>query len=203
MPRLVAWIGRTCLAAVGWRVVGERPAEAKYVLIAAPHTSNWDFPLMMLCGMAMGVWPSWVGKDALFRPPLGWLMRALRGIPVERSSPHNMVEQLAAQFAARDALALALPPEGTRALSPYWKSGFYFIARSAGAPIALGYLDYATRQGGIGTPMHPTGDLRADMDRVRAFYAGKHGRYPELQGPVKLQAEDDAPGPARPQADRN
>lgn len=187
----VAWLARLCLAAFGWRAVGVRPAEARYVLIAVPHTSNWDFPLMLLCGMALGVWPAWVGKDALFRPPFGWLMRFLGGIPIDRSASHNMVEQLAAEFGARSRLALAMPPEGTRSLAPHWKSGFYYVATLARVPIGLGYLDYAKKEGGIGTPLLPSGDLHADMERIRAFYAGKAGRHPELQGPMRLPAEDE------------
>ncbi len=187
---LVAWIGRACLAVVGWRAIGERPSESKFVLIAAPHTSNWDFPLMLLCGMALGVWPAWVGKHTLFIPPFGRLMRRLGGIPVDRSTASSMVEQLAGQLAARTSLVLAMPPEGTRSLSPHWKSGFYYVALTAGVPIAMGYLDYARREGGIGAPIAASGDLHADMDRIRAFYADKAGRHPELQGPIRLPAED-------------
>lgn len=187
--RFIAWLGRTGLALAGWRAVGERPREAKYVLIAAPHTSNWDFPLMILCGMALGVRPAWVGKATLFRAPLGWLMRALRGIPVERAGVHNMVEQLAAAFPRQETLALAMPPEGTRAHAPHWKSGFYFVAQSAGVPIALGYVDWARKEGGIGTPIHPSGDTHADMEKIRAFYEGKQGRFPAMQGPIRLQTE--------------
>ena len=181
-----------CLAAAGWRVEGVRPQEAKYVLIAAPHTSNWDFPLMLLCGMVLGVWPAWVGKHTLFRAPFGVLMRALGGIPIDRTTSHNMVDQLAGEFAARERLALAMPPEGTRSLAPHWKSGFYYVATQARVPIALGYLDYPRKEGGIGAPILPSGDLRADMDRIRAFYSGKAGRHPESQGPVRLPAEDES-----------
>lgn len=187
----IAWGARMCLALVGWRTVGPRPAEARYVLIAAPHTSNWDFPLMLFCGMALGVWPAWVGKHTLFRAPFGGLMRALGGIPIHRAASHNMVDQLASEFGVRERLALAMPPEGTRSFAPHWKSGFYYVATQAGVPIALGYLDYTRREGGIGAPLMPSGDLRADMDRIRAFYAGKEGRYPELQGPIRLPAEDE------------
>ena len=188
----IAWGARLCLSAVGWRTVGERPSEARYVLIAAPHTSNWDFPLMLFCGMALGVWPAWVGKHTLFRAPFGGLMRALGGIPVDRAASHHMVDQLAAEFAVRESLALAMPPEGTRSLAPHWKSGFYYVATKARVPIAMGYLDYSRKEGGIGAPMLPSCDLRADMDRIRAFYAGKAGCHPELQGPIRLPAEDAA-----------
>lgn len=193
---LVSRLAVLCLAVVGWRAVGSRPQEARYVLIAAPHTSNWDFPLMLLCGMVLGVWPAWVGKHTLFRPPFGWLMRRLGGIPVERQAAHNMVDALAGEFASRTRLALAMPPEGTRARAPHWKSGFYYVATTASVPIALGYVDYARKEGGIGQPFLPSGDLRADMDLIRAFYAGKQGRYPGQQGPIRLQAED-APGAPR------
>ena len=107
-----------------------------------------------------------------------------------------MVEQLAGQLAARTSLVLAMPPEGTRSLTPHWKSGFYYVAFTAGVPIALGYLDYARKEGGIGAPIAASGDLNADMDCIRAFYAGKTGRHPELQGPIRLPAEDE-PGVTR------
>lgn len=193
VQRAVVWFGRICLAALGWRVTGEGLSEEKCVLIAAPHTSNWDFPMMLLFGMALGFWPSWVGKDTLFRPPFGRLMRALGGIPVDRSSPRNMVEQLAGRFQGCTNLVLAMPPEGTRGYSPYWKSGFYYVALIAGVPIAPSFLDYGRKQGGIGPLIRPSGDVRADMEALRALYAGMRGRYPNLQGPVRLEIEDAAP----------
>jgi 1-acyl-sn-glycerol-3-phosphate acyltransferase len=196
MRGLVAWIGRTCLSLGGWRVVGGRPEAGRYVLIAAPHTSNWDFPLTVLYGMALGIWPAWVGKHTLFRFPLGLFFRALRGIPVVRGTPKNLVEQLAAQFSSRGQLVLLMPPEGTRSRAAYWKSGFYFVARRAGVPVAMGFLDYARREGGIGPLVHPGNDLHADMELLRTFYAGKLGRYPQLQGPIRLRVEDELPGVA-------
>lgn len=191
LGKIVAWIGRTCLSALGWKVIGGPPVGDKYVLIAAPHTSNWDFPLMLLFGMALGFRPSWVGKDTLFRAPFGWLMRALGGIPVDRSSPRNMVEQLAARFEGCAKLVLAMPPEGTRGYSAYWKSGFYYVALTAGVPVAPSFLDYGRKQGGVGPLFRPSGNVRDDMDALRSFYADRRGRYPHLQGPVRLQAEDE------------
>jgi 1-acyl-sn-glycerol-3-phosphate acyltransferase len=191
LTRVVAWIGRNCLGVLGWKVIGGPPVGGRYVLIAAPHTSNWDFPLMLLFGMALGFRPSWVGKDTLFRAPFGALMRALGGIPVDRSSPRNMVEQLAERFRPGANLILAMPPEGTRGYTRYWKSGFYYVALRAGVPIAPSFLDYGRKQGGIGPLFVPSGNLSEDMDTLRAFYAGREGRYPHLQGPVRLQAEDE------------
>jgi 1-acyl-sn-glycerol-3-phosphate acyltransferase len=193
MRGLVAWIGHACLSIMGWRVVGGRPEATRYVLIAAPHTSNWDFPLTMLYGMALGIWPAWVGKHTIFRFPQGIFFRALRGIPVVRDAPQNLVEQLATQFSSRERLVLLMPPEGTRSRAPYWKSGFYFVARGAGVPVMMGFLDYARKEGGIGPVLQPGNDLAADMEKLRTFYAGKRGRYPQLQGPVRLRVEDEPP----------
>jgi 1-acyl-sn-glycerol-3-phosphate acyltransferase len=190
MTPALRWLGRLLLKVAGWRIEGEAPTTPRYVLIAAPHTSNWDLVLMLLCGMAFGIWPSWVGKDTLFRPPFGFLLRALRGIPVDRRSPQNRVEQLAALFGTRERLVLAIPPEGTRSSGERWRSGFYFVARAASVPVCLGYLDYSRKRGGLGPMLVPTGDLGADMDVVRAFYADKRGRFPEKQGPIRLAAED-------------
>jgi hypothetical protein len=181
------------LGLAGWRVEAPPPQAVRYVLLAAPHTSNWDFVVMMAAGMALGIWPHWVGKHTLFMPPFGWIARALRGVPVDRRAAANTVEQLVAQFAARQRLVLAMPPEGTRRSAPYWKSGFYHVALGAGVPVALGYVDFVKKVAAIGPLLHPTGDIRADMDQMRAFYAGKRGRHPERQGPIRLKAEDDPP----------
>ncbi len=188
----VAWFGRTMLRLAGWRIVGERPAVPKYVLITAPHTSNWDFPYMMLYGMAMGIGPRWVGKHTLFRAPFGGFMRALGGIPVRRDSAHQMVDQLVDTFRNSERLALVMPPEGSRSRMPHWKSGFYYVARGADVPIVMSYLDFSRREGGIGPLLQPGGDMAADMDRLRAFYADKRGLYPDKESPVRLKQEDPA-----------
>lgn len=188
---LVAWFGRTTLRLLGWRIVGERPTVPKYVLITAPHTSNWDFPYMMLYGMAMGIRPRWVGKHTLFRAPFGGLMRWLGGIPVRRDAAHQMVDQLVETFRASDRLALVMPPEGSRSRMPYWKSGFYYVARGADVPIVMSYLDFSRREGGIGPMLQPGGDMVADMAHLRAFYADKRGLYPEKESPVRLKQEDE------------
>jgi 1-acyl-sn-glycerol-3-phosphate acyltransferase len=132
---------------------------------------------------------SWLGKHTLFRAPLGIVMRRVGGIPVVRHKRGQLVAEAARLFAERDELALVVPAEGTRNAAAHWKSGFYHIARSAGVPIVCGYLDYARRRGGFGLTLTPTGDLRADMDRIRAFYADKVGRHPEKFGPVRLPEE--------------
>lgn len=183
---------RAFLEATGWQPEGERPTARRYVLIAAPHTSNWDLAYLLALAEIFAVRVSWLGKSPLFRPPLGWLMRRLGGVPVRRDRRANLVAQVAETFARTSDLALVVPAEGTRGYTSHWKSGFYHIARSARVPIVLGYLDYSRRRGGFGPAFEPTGDLRRDMDRVRAFYADKVGKYPDCFGPVRL-ADEGAP----------
>jgi 1-acyl-sn-glycerol-3-phosphate acyltransferase len=186
-------LARLVLAATGWEPEGERPAAAKYVLIAAPHTSNWDLLFLLALAAVFDVDVRWMGKHTLFRWPLGAVLRALGGIPIRRHRNENVVQAMARAFAECDALALVVPAEGTRGRAPYWKSGFYHIARAAGVPIVMGYLDYRRRRGGFGPALVPSGDVVADMERVRGFYADKVGRHPSGSGPVRLREEEAAP----------
>ena len=175
-----------------WNVVppsGEVPDRC--VVIAAPHTSNWDFPLTLAMARVSGVPIRWLGKHQMFRGPAGPLMRALGGVPVDRSTPGGLVAALAAEFARRDQLVLVVPAEGTRSRTEYWKSGFYRIAQAADVPILCCFVDRPTRTGGFGPVVRPTGDLRADMDVIRAFYDGKVGIRPGYFGPVRLREEDE------------
>ena len=186
------WIAKAWLGALGWRVEGEVPAARKFVFIAAPHTSNWDLPFMLATAYVLGVQISWMGKHTIFRWPFGWFMRALGGIAVDRRSPQNLVEQVAARFAKADALILAVPPEGTRKKVVYWKSGFYQIARAAQVPVAMGFLDFSRKVAGLGPLLHTTGDVHADMDQVRAFYRDLRGKRPALESTPRLREEDAA-----------
>lgn len=185
-------VGRAVFAVAGWRLVGERELPARFVFIAAPHTSNWDFVLMMATAFSLGVRIRWLGKHTLFGGPLGWLLSALGGIPVDRRTPGRMVETLVARFASESELLLAIPPEGTRHRVERWKSGFYHVACAAGVPIGLAFLDYSTRRAGLGMFMRPTGDVVADMDRIRAFYRDIRGLHPECQCEPRLREEDEA-----------
>jgi len=181
---------RWVLTVLGWKIDGIPPVERRFVLIAAPHTSNWDFPLMLLYAAAFGLKIKWLAKDSLFWPPLGWFMRFMGGIPVERHHKKHLVHGMKETFDAADELVLAVPVEGTRALAQFWKSGFYHIAQGAGVPIVPSYLDYGRKRGGFGPPLTPTGDLSRDMDVFRAFYAPMAGKFPELFGPIRLREED-------------
>jgi 1-acyl-sn-glycerol-3-phosphate acyltransferase len=169
-----------------WRIEGELPDTPKFVLIAAPHTSNWDLPVMLCLAFAFRTRLFWMGKDTLFRRPFGAVMRWLGGIPIDRSRSRNVVEQSAEIFRKADSLVMVVPPEGTRQKVRYWKTGFYRIAESAEVPIALGFLDYGRKVGGIGPVVVPTGDIEADMEEIRAFYADIPGKYSDRSDPAKV-----------------
>jgi 1-acyl-sn-glycerol-3-phosphate acyltransferase len=172
------------------------PMPARCVVIAAPHTTNWDFPITLAMAKVSGVRISWLGKDSLFRGPMGPIMRRLGGVSVDRSAAGGMVTALAAELRSRDQLALVVPAEGTRSRTEYWKSGFYRIAEAAEVPVVLAFVDRSTRSGGFGPAIAVTGDVRADMERIRAFYDGKTGLHADRFGPVRLREEDEPPAAA-------
>lgn len=173
---LFAWIAIVLLRAAGWRLEGEFPRDAKYVLIGAPHTSNWDFPVTLGLCFAARSKIYWIGKSSLFRGPMGPIMRWLGGVPVDRSRSNSLVEQVVDVYRRSDRLVIAIAPEGTRRQVDEWKTGFYHIAVGAGVPIALAYLDYRRKVGGFGPMFQPTGDIDTDLPRIRAFYAGITGK---------------------------
>jgi 1-acyl-sn-glycerol-3-phosphate acyltransferase len=189
MKELSYWLGRLWLGLFGWKLQGVAATHRKFVLIAAPHTSNWDFPFMLATAYAMRVHISWFGKHTLFTPPWGWFMRSLGGIPVDRSAPHSLVTQMVEKFKHSDYLVLAVPPEGTRRKVNLWKSGFYHIASRSGVPIGLGYLDYERQLCGVGLFLKPSEDVKGDMDQIRSFYRNIRGKYPELECEPRLLEE--------------
>ncbi len=188
-------MGHAFLKAFGWHAEGVPPTEERYVLIAAPHTSNWDFPFTLALSYVFGVEIRWMGKHTLFEGPGGWFFKAVGGVPVERHHRTDLVKQMVDLFDAkrRDGkkLTLLVPAEGTRSLTEHWKSGFYHIAYQAGVPVIPGYVDFGKKCGGFGAPIRLTGDMKADMDTVRAFYADKTPKKPEQWGPVRLRNERD------------
>ena len=182
---------RWFLRCVKWRIDPARPTSRKWVLIAAPHTSAWDLPYMLAIAWAIDQEIAWLGKHQLFRWPFGRLMRWLGGLPVRRDRSERRVSQLVELMNRSEQLALVIPPEATRARAESWRSGFYHVAVGAKVPIVMGYLDFAHRIGGFGPELHPSGDLRRDMDAIRAFYADKVGRRPERSGAIRLAEEGD------------
>jgi len=167
------------------------PPLAKGVVIAAPHTSNWDLPHMLAASWVFRLRVSWFGKHTLFRPPLGWLLQRLGGLPVDRTAPRGLVGEVAARLETADQLFVAVSPEGTRGRRDRWKSGFYWIAHEAKVPVVCGYLDYGRRRAGLGLTFVPSGDVIADMDRVREFYAGIRGRHPSSESDIRLKEEEE------------
>lgn len=182
-------LANAILRALGWRVQVTWPGTDKFVLIAAPHTSNWDFIYMLLFKFATGLDPHWVGKDSMFRWPWRGLLIKLGGIPVNRRSRNNFVDQMVEAFRQRDEMILVISPEGTRTKVGYWKSGFYYMALGAGVPIVLGFLDFGRKVGGLGPAIVPTGDIQADLHLIRDFYADMKGKHPRQQGEIVLRPD--------------
>jgi len=166
------------LKLTGWKVEGSLPPEArKSVFIAAPHTSNWDLPYTLMVAFALRLNPYWMGKQSIFKAPFGGLMKWLGGIPVNREQSTNLVAASADAILAADGpLQLIVPPEGTRSKTRYWKTGFYYISMGAQVPIVMAYMDYSTKRSGLGPLFHPTGDVQADMEAIKAFYAPFKGK---------------------------
>ena len=163
----MAWIGSIFLKILGWRIEGEVPDIKKFVIIAAPHTTNWDFPITLAGTFVLKIKIYWMGKAAIFRWPFGAVCRWLGGIPIERSQSKNVVEQTVNAFNEMDNLIMIIPPEGSRKKVSYWKIGFYHIAKGANVPIVLGFLDYRRKVGGIGTSFIPRGVLKKICRRSR------------------------------------
>jgi 1-acyl-sn-glycerol-3-phosphate acyltransferase len=171
------------LKILNWKKAGCLPEEKKFVIILAPHTSNWDLFYGILLAFAFKADGRFIAKKELFRQPFTWIMKWLGGVPIDRTLSSNVVEQMIRAFNEYNIFMLALAPEGTRHKTNGWKSGFYHIAVGAHVPIQLAFLDYATKTGGAGPLIYPTGDLDCDMQSIRDFYAMVRGRYPDQTSP--------------------
>lgn len=180
VSELVRWICNGFLALGGWKREGDWPLFDKAVLVAAPHTSNWDGLNMLAAAGAWRVKLSFMGKKSLTTGPFGWLMLWLGCVPVDRSANHDLVKSMATAFAEKKRMVLAIPPEGTRSLVKEWKSGFYHIARGADVPILVTVLDYAKRTIRLAAVMHASGDYESDLAAIKRCYAGAQGKKPAL-----------------------
>lgn len=189
--RLLYWLTRFLFKAAGWRTEGKLPHIPKYIIIAT-HTSNWDF-IVGLTGWSILSYGfsltklSWLGKAEVFRGPLGIFLKWIGGVPIERGTRHNAVEQSIQAFRSREKLAMAIAPEGTRKKVTHWKTGFYHIARGAQVPIVFAFFDYKRKVMGIGPAIIPSGDIQADMEIFRDFYSKVHARYPDRVGDIALR----------------
>lgn len=182
-------LARLFLKCIGWKIVGETPSLDKFLTIVYPHTSNFDFFIAMAVRLASGLPVNWIAKHTIFVPPIGWLLRKLGGVPVDRTQPHNTVDQVVTHFKYRKRFILALAPEGTRKHKDFWKSGFYHMAKESGVPLTLAFIDYKRKESGFGPVYHLTGEIKKDMDFIRAFYEPKLGRNPANAGRILLREE--------------
>jgi 1-acyl-sn-glycerol-3-phosphate acyltransferase len=164
-------VSRAWLAATGFKVIGRFPDDAKFIVIAAPHTTNWDLPHALAAGIQFGRAIHWMGKASIFKFPFGGLMRWLGGISIDRSKSTNAVGAMVNEFAERDSLALVVAPAGTRSANVPWKSGFYHIAYGAKVPLVCAYIDYTRREIGIADTIVPSGDYEADLKKIQSIYA--------------------------------
>jgi 1-acyl-sn-glycerol-3-phosphate acyltransferase len=169
-------LGQLLLKLLGWRVEGDIPDHPRMVAIVAPHTSNWDFAVGLAARYALRLDASWLGKHTLFRAPFGWIMRRWGGIPVDRSSAHDVVSQIIDAFAARPSVFLVITPEGTRKQVTRWKTGFWHIAKGAGVPILPIVFDWGMRVIHILPAYTPRENVDADVAELQSKYAGIRGR---------------------------
>ena len=170
----------------GWRRSGRVPNIPKFVMIAAPHTSNWDFPIGLAIMFAFKIKLNWLGKESLFQWPFGILFKWLGGIPINRSKSRDVVAQTINAFKEKTKMIMVVAPEGTRKKDKYWKSGFYYIARGANVPIVMAFIDYMRKVGGFGPTLIPNGNIESDMEKIRAFYDNVKGKVPEKSTPAMI-----------------
>ena len=173
------WFSIFFLKMSGWRTEGQLPSFPKFVLIGAPHTSNWDLPYALFVLFVLRAKIYWLGKDAVFRMPFKRFFKWIGGLPVDRTRSSNTVNQLINIFHENERLILTIAPAGTRKKVQKWKTGFYHVAMGANVPIVLGFLDYRRKIGGIGPVIWPTGDFESDMKIIRTFYDGITAKHPK------------------------
>ena len=183
-------LSTSILSLLGWHVEKSKPAEKKIIIIGAPHTSNWDFPLTLLALSSLGLRFSWIGKHTIFRGPFGIFFRTIGGIPVDRKARSGFINEMAGAFSARDRLTLAIAPEGTRSKKNHWKAGFYHIAVKANIKVCFGFIDYPTKTIGLGPTLTPSDDIVRDFEVIQAFYQDKTGKYPDKESAICLREKE-------------
>jgi len=174
---ILRWISGAYLRLSGWQMQGDWPDLDKAVLVAAPHTSNWDGLMMLAAAACYRVKLRWMGKKSLTEGPFGGLVKALGCVPIDRSASHDLVKAMGQAFAARSHMILAIPPEGTRSLTRQWKTGFYHIAVQAQVPIIVTVLDYGTKTVNIANVIIPNGDYESDLQTILTYYVNARGKH--------------------------
>lgn len=182
-------LARAFFAVTPWKLVTEPAPNKPVVFVGAPHTSNWDFILMLAVAWSMDIHIRWIGKDSLFSGRKGPIMRALGGIPVDRDNPRKFVKEIVEKFTTNESLGLVITPDGTRKKNEYWKSGFYRIARDTGMPVTLAFVDRNTMSTGLGPTFEISGNVTEDMDFIREFFKDKAGFAPENRAVPRLREE--------------
>jgi 1-acyl-sn-glycerol-3-phosphate acyltransferase len=180
---IVLWI-------FGWRRAGRVPDAPKFVTIAAPHTSNWDLPVGLAIILAFKVKIYWLGKEPIFKWPFAGFFKWLGGIPVNRLRSGDVVAQTVQAFNEQERMIMVVAPEGTRKKAKHWKTGFYYIAMGANVPLVMGFIDYVRKEGGFGPMLMPTGNIEADMEKIRAFYQNITAKIPERSTPATISTPD-------------
>jgi 1-acyl-sn-glycerol-3-phosphate acyltransferase len=186
---LLSLLSALTLKAFGWKLAGGLPQHSHLIMIVSPHTSNWDFPVVMLFKWKLRLQGNYLGKHTLFSGPLGWFMRATGGTAVIRDENHQVVDQVAQIFRARRRFWLGIAPAGTRSYTEHWRSGFYRMALAAKVEIMPVRLDFSRKLMTIGEPFMPSGEVVEDMDLMRKFFKGAMGCRPDKMTPVRLRAE--------------
>lgn len=184
---MLKFISKTILRLTGWQLNIVLPEEKKFVLIGAPHTSNWDFPLAMLVFASIDLKIHWVAKIQMFRGPLYYLFTAMGGIPVDRNATQGFISQIVDRLNRSEEMVLTIAPEGTRSKTDYWKTGFYYIALEASVPICLGYIDYSKRTLGFTQTITPTGDIEKDFEQIKLFYLDIKGKHPDKHSIIRVR----------------
>lgn len=184
-------IARAFWSVSPWRLDSRPAPGGPTILLGAPHTSNWDFILMLAIAWRLGIPIRWLGKRSLFDGPLGPVMRATGGISVDRDAPGAVVGSIVDELSSDEACGIVIAPDGTRGPHSHWKSGFYRIAEQSGLPVTLGFVDRTTMTTGLGPTIEITGDVSADMDRIRDFYRDKAGFTPDARVEPRLRRETD------------
>ena len=185
----LAWL---LLKLTGWKIEGQKPLSRRFVMIGAPHTSNWDFIIFMGIALRMRMPVFWLGKSSLFRGPFGPVMRYLGGVPVYRERKNNLVSQVVGAFNCHPSFILAIAPEGTRSAVTEWKTGFWHIAQGAKVPVLPAFVDFPTKRAGIGSPYKLKGNMEQDIANLQAFYAPFTGKVPQQQPTLVTNLKPDA-----------
>jgi 1-acyl-sn-glycerol-3-phosphate acyltransferase len=185
------WVGKTISKLLGWTIDYTLPDDPKMVIIFFPHTSNFDVLHAIPAAFAIGLKPSWLAKNELFWGPLKGFFLKLGAVPIDRHRRENKVDLITEAIQKADQVVLALSPEGTRSKTEFWRSGFYHIAHKAQIPIHFGFIDYPSKTIGAAPGFIPSGDIEADLEKIRNFYQDKRGKFPQNVGPIRFRPKSE------------